>query len=455
MIIELFWKQLLSHKILRSAICCFVAFLLFKPIQAIAQNTVHSECVHQIAVATGKDWVGVSPDSTKMVVVETEPEYHSLGKSLKIYQLNAHFKQQKLIFEDNKETQFITEFRWIGNVLFYSTIEGFTSAKELEYWLTHSRPRGLITVPQHMKVRTWPPKIHDQPNFKALGFFPPGNLNFFAGLNNTLLAFDPIEKVLKLAEKNDKNYSITLNNRLLDIYQLPQGKLLNSLKLPLQFTGSRWWSQHGDFLPLFMSKDGKKLVAMVSSYFPWRSESRYEVPFIITIDLQNGEINAITPDSEQHGLRSSGDLHYFEPGNPMPVDGGTNVVFNLNMARTINDIIAYFAYYTLDGKKIKEVTISKYDLQHAGIPAGLLLTWTPDGKKVLFQSRSEVWLYDIENRIGKCVASGVWIEDIVNWIDDNNLLIRMNKVASKGVSSSSKTNKDIRTEKEWGILSLP
>lgn len=66
------------------------------------------------------------------------------------------------------------------------------------------------------------------------------------------------------------------------------------------------------------------------------------------------------------------------------MDDGTKVVFNLNMIHTIDDIIVYFAYYNLNGEKIKEVAISKQDLKRADVPVGLLLTWTRDGKKSAF-----------------------------------------------------------------------
>lgn len=74
---------------------------------------------------------------------------------------------------------------------------------------------------------------------------------------------------------------------------------------------------------------------------------------------------------------------------------------------------------------------------------------------MLFQSGDEIWLYEIESKTGKRLATGIWVEDIISWIDDHHLLVRTREITDRDKSPLSlKKHMHNGPEKTWGMLSL-
>lgn len=406
--------------------------------------------LHLLEGVSRTDWVEFNSAGNKVAVVETvlSAEFPALGKALKIYEVDPYCQIQKTIFEIKSDGTWITEFQWVGDSIFYTTIEGFDKSDQVWEWFTGLRQStDFDSIPKRLKLRAWPSSLIKN-DLEDIYLFGPGESKLFALDNERLLLIDPLFAKQETRPQLESSYS---NKKIFKIFSIPQGKLISSFPALIPSLGGRWWSQNSQFVPLSISHDGRYLIAIATAYFPWRSRPKYDAPFVIAIDTENGQIHEITPDSGLNGLRFLGDHLYFQIGNPMVIKGGKQVVGNLDMTEAGNNLAFRFGYFNMEGKREKEVLIYRKDLELAGASPGLMVTWTLDGEKILIQE-GNIWLYDWQNKTSVKIAETVWIEDVMGWIDNRHLLVRA--VQPDKERKTPLTDRDVQSHKQWAILSI-
>lgn len=405
-----------------------------------------------MAGISGADWVQFNSASDKLAVVETVSVdgFPALGKTLKVYEIDSHFQTQRVLFEAKHSDFWITEFQWVGDSLFYTTIEGFNKPGQVWDWFISLRQTSSFgSIPKRVKLRKWPVSIEN--DLEDTYLFEPGQNRLFELAPDKLLIIDPLSAKLATKTQVESTYA---DKHHLKIFSVPQGKLINSFTALIPSLGNRWWGQNSHFIPLSLSRDGKYLIAIATEYFPWRSKPKYNVPFVVAVDIKNGQIHGITPDSGLNGLRFLGDRLYFNPGNPMVIQNGEQVVGNLDVTEAGNNLVFRFGYFNLEGKKNKEVLVFKKDLERAGIQGELLITWTLDGTRILVQGK-DIWVYNLLDKTGEKIASDIWIEDVIGWIGGHSLLVRARKLDGKEVAAQDNTEDSDVLSKRWGLLTLP
>ena len=436
--------------------------LLFSCRLASAQIQQSPNGFHPLAHVSATDWVSYSVDGGKVAIVRAlSSGGPSVGKSVEVYSVGADLQPHDLLWRDEQKNSFITELEWVGETLFYPTVEGFTSLDSFYQWAAEAvKHGGPAKLADHFRLRTWPVAVQQAGDLPSLHLEPPGHL-FAESNGKNLIVFDAIEDMAKLwnnqtQQFDDANYS----QRFVRIYQVPEGKLIKSTTLKLPFTGGRRWGNSGDWVPLFTSEDRKYLVAVVARSSPWKQPTAYSGPYLITIDLQSGNIKALNSEAEGHGLGGlGGSLTYFRPGYPFSVEGGKAVVCRLDTSLASQTMIFRFGFYALNGEKLKEVLIYDHDLKRAGLPPiGLFVGWTPEGTKALMQVNGDVWLFDWQSGKGRRIAQSIKIENVIGWVKGRYLLVRARKVVG---STTPDPANQIKQEpiysdvSDWGVLSIP
>jgi hypothetical protein len=415
-----------------------------------------SENFKTLSHTTSRDWVAISPGGDLIAIVKTKgsQDLPPVGTALEIYSLNGSEVQERL-FEDRKDDQLITEIAWAGSKLLYCTLQGFSSLAEYEKWQEKPREKKVEPMLKHVLTKVWSRDSGKATGWETMKPCPPGSI---------LLGRDKIyvlDDLTEMAKSDGKDFS---RSRYISVHNLIDGKKVNASRVDLPSPNYRWWAGPKNLVPMFASDDGHNVIVLVSSSYNLGAH-RNDVPFLFSIDLDTGSKRTITPDSALHGLSISGDPLHFRPGNPVKVrrpDGPEQIVCDLERSEAGPQLCFRFGYFDLRGDRIREITIFRDDLIKAGVPLdassmpdGRLsyapirhLTWTPDGDAVLFQCKFDVWRLDIDTLQAKCVAKALRVEHIVDWVEDQQLLVLARSYDAKNPRPADEP------PKVWGLLNV-
>lgn len=437
----------------------FITFIL-SGVVALADDTT-AKGYSEISGVDAQDWLLYSQDASKIAIVHTKRAIDSppQGESIIVYSVDSKLQPSQILFEDKSEGQVITEFQWVGNKLFYTLAKDNFNASvnsSFEKEGEINAEKMLEIVSRNLETRIWP---NDAKNAKALSqikIVPPGNI-FSSSDTNYLLLFDDLQDTATLWDPAQKRFSDAIfNQRFLRKYEVSSGILDRGVRLSLPMLPARWWGGTDKFVPLFISKDGNGLIAVVGANAASFFGAKASNSTVILLNLNSGIIKNITPDSEINGLRlqRGADPRFFAPGNPLSINGGDQIVCQLSTIDSIDALSFRFGFFDLEGKKLTEVFLLDQDIKKVGIKDSLLVTWTKQGANVLLQD-GDIWIYNWQSKQGSKLHDNLWVEDVVGWIDERHLLIRAVPTAEFKDGSKVLTSNFVSTRKKWGILTVP
>lgn len=382
---------------------------------SINARTIEKHDFQSTNKVSSEDWAQYNSDGSRIAIIRTKSvaKRFSIGTSLEIYSTDSHYQPKDRLFLDNHPERHFFEMQWVGSECVYLTVEGFQSAEQIWAWLDNISDAGLQSLSERTRIGIWPKPNNVSPELSSMRYVPPGNI-LSSQRGSDLVVFNPLSEWIKYFNPQ----SAEMDNEFLSycglyLYKLPEGHLISNSRAKLPFPAPRWWSKRGQFIPLQLIEDGKTLIGIISRNISNDINAQNQIPFLVAINMSQGDIVKVSPDSSINGLSVLGNVRYFAPGNPTVLSGERSAIFNLSLNETVNNLVMRFGIFNLSGEKIEEIHVFEDDLERAGVPKSFPIAWMRDGKRVLVQAREDVWLLDYRDWTGYRVAKNVIVEDIV------------------------------------------
>ena len=369
------------------------------------------------------------------------------GSSVEVWSIDNDCKPLKIVYKDHRKVIFSPEAQWVGPNLCYSVRTGMATSK----------PIDQLNVTELLRL------THGYLWSSSGGRrdFPPAasGLMISSADGTMAVVVDPLSSVLSQANTGERHSTNDFfHQRTLNSYRVPYGNLLDSVKAPL--LPPNGISSESPLIPLFVTEDHHHLFSVAYTDFPWSgksSVSRSNAFFLVSVDLSSGKVFGLTSDDDQDQLFLT-DRRFSGVGSPASIADGKLVVCQLTTSGWIYPL--RFAYFTSDGHLTRMLNVRLQDLKRAGLPAGSVITWTPDGK-VLLQTR-DVWLLDLNTWKSTLIAKSLHIDNVYGWTKGGHLLVKARKligdrdVIVSEVNDHSLLKDPILSNKElWGVLTVP
>lgn len=266
-------KHLTYRKNWKLSLCClFVLYFLVPLNLSFADNLKNPEAsLQELGEVTASDWLNYSPDATKIAIVQTKqfPGSISYGESLQVYSVDSKLQPQQLLFEDSNKSQFITEFQWVEGHIVYLTVnsDNATELPMMKWLRSLFAQEGWKGVTDQTKVKVWPNDLPKNSDLDSVKFIPPGKI-FSPKGNDEVLFFDVYQEKTQNMKTTSK---MSYTERSISSFKIPSGKLQKSLAVDIRLPASRWPFSAKGLVPLFLSPDSGKLIAIVFLNRAWNN----------------------------------------------------------------------------------------------------------------------------------------------------------------------------------------